>query len=177
MHRTFARLASASEITPLSRENVVIPTTSVELSGLFANPGPASFMQVIRPIVKILGSGEPQDRATSAPIGRRHKTHLSPSQIRDLAARYRSGATMKELAAECGIHQTTVSTYLKKAGVAIRLKAMSSSDIALAKQLYLSGLSLMAVSNRIGRAPNTIRSELIADGVQMRDCHGRVRKG
>lgn len=72
-----------------------------------------------------------------------------------------------------GFHHTTVSNHLKKAEVAIRLKVMSPNDVDLAKELYLSGLSLAAVGDRLGRAPNTIRVELIAAGVRMRDTHGK----
>ena len=52
-----------------------------ELSGLFANPGPASFMQVIRPIVKILGSKEGKAPPNTHVPERRHHIHLSERQF------------------------------------------------------------------------------------------------
>ena len=148
----------------------------MEASGLFANPGPTSFMQVIGPIVKALGEPETASRPDPPARTHRSRTHLSQQDMDDLVAGYKSGATTKELSAIFGIHHHTVSIYLKRRGVALRYKVMRPEQIALARQLYESGLSLAKVADQLGPSHNTIRAELlVAAGVEMRDSHGRQR--
>ena len=147
----------------------------VELSGLFANPRPTSFMQVIASVVKVLDKGESPKRPKSAPPKSRRKIHLTESQMQDLVASYLCGSTILEIAAQHDVCRTTVSKYLKQRGVAIRLRSLGTNDVALAIGLYGSGLSVARVAERIGCAPNTVRSELLAAGVEMRDRHGRSR--
>jgi DNA-binding CsgD family transcriptional regulator len=132
-------------------------------------------MQVIASVVKILDGGEAQKRPKSAPPRIRRKLHLTESQMQDLVASYLCGATTVELAAQHGIHYTTVSKYLKQRGVAIRLKSLGEKDVALVIEMYRAGLSTVRVAEKIGRAPNTVRAALLAAGVQMRDVHGRGR--
>jgi len=145
----------------------------LELSGLFANPHPTLFMQVIGSVVKVLDEGESRKCPKSAPPKSRRKVHLTEAQMQDLVANYLCGATTMELAAQYDIHYTTVSKYLKQRGVAIRLKSLGEKDRALAIELYKSGLSTARVAERIGCAPNTIRSALLDAEVQMRDTRGR----
>jgi hypothetical protein len=45
---------------------------------------------------------------------------LKPAQVDALIAGYQSGKTMKELALEFGMDRRTVSTYLRRAEVAVR---------------------------------------------------------
>ena len=89
-------------------------TASVELSGLFANPRPTSFMLVIASVVKILDMGEVLERPKPAPPKSRRKIHLTEAQMHDLVASYLCGATILDLAARHDICRTTVSKYLKQ---------------------------------------------------------------
>jgi DNA-binding CsgD family transcriptional regulator len=149
--------------------------TRVELSGLFANPCSGGFVQLAGSIVKSLDEEKSRPKPGPAPLKTHHKIHLTEAQMQDLAASYLCGATTVELATQYDIHHTTVSKYLKKRGIAIRLKALTEKDVALAIELYRSGLSSAKVAERIGRAPNTIRAQLLAAGVKMRDVRGRDR--
>jgi len=148
----------------------------VELSGLFANPRPTSFMQVIASVVKVLDIGEPREPSKSAPPKTRRKVHLTECEMQDLVASYLGGATTVELAAHYGMHYTTVSRHLKERGVAIRLRSLPEHDVALAIDLYQAGLSTVRVAEQIGCAPNTIRAALLAAGIKMRDSHGRPKR-
>jgi lambda repressor-like predicted transcriptional regulator len=114
----------------------------------------------------------PETLATSA-SSHRHKQYLSPSQINELIGAYETGATTKELGELYGIHRTTISAILKRNGVALRFQSLGAKDIALAQELYQSGLSLAKVSSRFSCHPNTVRLALKDHGVQMRDCHWR----
>jgi predicted transcriptional regulator len=77
-----------------------------------------------------------------------------------MAARYKEGATVYELAAEYGCHRTTVSARLKKAGVFFRLQSPSSDDIASMVILYESGLSPEEVGEKLGFCANTVRTTI-----------------
>ena len=132
-------------------------------------------MQVIASVVKVLDKGESPKRPKPAPPTSRRKVHLTEAQMQDLVASYLCGTTILELAVLHNICRTTVSKYLKQRGVAIRLKSLPEHDVALAVDLYRAGLSMARVAERIGCAPNTIRAELLAAGVRMRDNHGNER--
>lgn len=144
----------------------------MELSGLFANPGPTSFIQVITGIVEALGDRESRPQPKSSTPTRRHRVYLTTQQMDELVAAYQAGATTKELASEYRIHRHTVSIYLRRRGEPRRHQPMGSEEVVLAGKLYESGLSLAKISERLGPAPNTIRRVLMAEGVEMRDCQG-----
>jgi transposase-like protein len=129
-------------------------------------------MQVIGSVVKVLDKREPRKRPKTAPPKSRRKVHLTEAQLQDLLASYTGGSTIVELAAQFDISRTTVSKHLRQHGVSIRLKGLGDKEIALAIDLYRSGLSVARVAERVGCAPNTFRAELLAAGVKMRDTHG-----
>ena len=144
----------------------------MELSGLFANPRPTSFMQVVGSVVKVLDEIQPRSRREPASGRRRRKVHLTGAQMQELLASYAGGSTILELAAQFDIGRTTVSKHLKQHGVSVRLQGLGEEEIALAIELYRLGLSVARVAERVGCAPNTVRAELMAAGVKMRDTHG-----
>ena len=45
---------------------------------------------------------------------------LSPTEIEELAARYRVGGTVRSLAADFGVHESTARRYLRRRGVVLR---------------------------------------------------------
>jgi len=106
---------------------------------------------------------------------RQRQRRLTEDQVKRMAARYHEGATVYELAKEFGIHRATVSERLKKAAVSMRCQSPRSEHINSMAGLYESGLSLAEVGARIGTSPGTVRRNLLINGVQMRDSHGRKR--
>jgi len=78
---------------------------------------------------------------------------------------------MNELAAEFGIHRTTVRATLDRHGVKPRNHTISEAQINLAAQLYGSGLSLARVGERLGFNAQTIATHLKRLGVTMRSPH------
>ena len=96
---------------------------------------------------------------------------LSPTQIDDLVEAYRAGATMTQLAADFGIHRTTVAGHLDRHDVPRHHEQTTWDDITLrrAADLYATGPSLaevadrydidaQTVANRFRRANTPIRS-------------------
>jgi DNA-binding CsgD family transcriptional regulator len=110
---------------------------------------------------------------------------LRPNEITDLAARYKAGATVYELADRFRIHRGTVSSLLERQGVPRREHSLTSSQIAKAIDLYSSGHSLAKIAPELACNPSTVwlallkagvrMLALLKAGVRMRDSHGRER--
>ena len=90
-------------------------------------------------------------------------------------AGYQAGITLQELGAAFGLHRTTVSGILKRAGVNVRYRSLGSKDIELAIELYESGLSLVKVADRLSCNGGTVWRAFKQQGVVTRDCQGRQR--
>lgn len=89
---------------------------------------------------------------------------------------YQAGASQRELAKRYGIHRTTVTAHLERAGVAVRpTDKLTQDDIAKAAELYTQGWSLARIGDVLGVHPHSVRNRLLAMGVRMRDTHGREK--
>jgi lambda repressor-like predicted transcriptional regulator len=104
---------------------------------------------------------------------RQRQKRLSGDEIAQLIAKYKTGSTTYELAAQFGCHRTTVSEHLKANGVRMRRKPLTEGQVDKAVRLHESGLSLAKVSQQIGADTETIRARLRKRGVVMRDAHYR----
>ena len=60
--------------------------------------------------------------AAARQIGYQRPTQLTPAQLADACARYRQGATLAALAAECGVDRGTIRRWLAAEGVTIHPK-------------------------------------------------------
>lgn len=81
---------------------------------------------------------------------------------------------MNDLARELGVHRVTVRKTLDRAGVALRVKGLSESQVGEARLLYeRDRLSLAAIGERLGVDAGTVHARLREVGVAMRDTHGR----
>ena len=104
---------------------------------------------------------------------RQRQKRLTEARVGDMAARYKEGATVYELAAEFGCNRTTVAERLKRAGITMRLQSPSPEMIDEMVRLYESGLSLVKVGERVGYGASTVHNLLRSRGVQARDTYGR----
>jgi DNA-directed RNA polymerase specialized sigma24 family protein len=109
----------------------------------------------------------------SGPIRQRQR-RLSDVQIQQMTTRYLEGATVYELAVEFDICRSKVSERLKKSGVRMRLQSPTDQEISEMVRLYVSGLSLAAVSKNVGMSVGTVKRYVVQYGVDMRDTHGRL---
>ncbi len=100
---------------------------------------------------------------------------LGPEEIDELVAAFQAGATLREVAAQFGVHRTTVSKQLERRGVRRRQRSLDSSELAEALRLYRTGLSTIAIGQQLGFDGGTIWQALRRAGVQLRDSHGRER--
>lgn len=92
-----------------------------------------------------------------------------------MADRYLNGANVNELAAEFRCTRQTVALQLKEHGVVMRNQPATAEEIARVIELYASGLSLVGVAERTRFSPKSVLNYLRAEGVQLRDTHGRDR--
>jgi transposase len=107
----------------------------------------------------------------------RQKTALrriSDDQVEGLAARYRAGETAPSLAEEFGVTTTTLTKYLRRAGVSVeqgekRRRVWSDEQVAEMVSLYEEGLSQRQIAAQMG-THQTIVSAIL------RKANGHVRR-
>lgn len=104
---------------------------------------------------------------------RRAQRRLEPAEVDRLVDQYRSGATVRELAAEFSVGRTTVSAHLERRGLPRRYNRLGGDALAEAGCLYGDGWSLAMLGERYGVDPGTVRRALRKSGVQTRPRRGR----
>ena len=114
---------------------------------------------------------DPQEASTI----QQRQIRLELAQRKQLVERYQSGVTVYELAEAFCCNRTTVSKVLKRLGVTLRMKPLTTEQIDEAVTLYEQGLSLARVGEQIGASARTIQLRLRERGIAMRDTHGRKR--
>lgn len=97
----------------------------------------------------------------------KRQTSITPELRVELAARYETGATIRELAAWSGAHRQTVVRHLVRAGAEFRQGGLTAEQSQKAEELYLGGVTLVEIADRYGVAASTIGSYLLRCGVAM----------
>lgn len=77
--------------------------------------------------------------------------------VRDqLAADYRAGLGICELARKHSLHRYTVSQHLAAAGVVMR-RTITESEKNSARELYLAGATYAEIARQLKRDPTTVK--------------------
>lgn len=77
--------------------------------------------------------------------------------VRDqLAADYRAGLGIYELARKHGLHRYTVSQHLTAAGVVMR-RTITDNEKVRALELYLAGATYAEIARQLKRDPATVK--------------------
>jgi site-specific DNA recombinase len=143
---------------------------AVEVIGRYSNHCEQG--ERLRDLVEMLPNGPSRAKVqTKKQIHRR----LRRSEIDELLAGYKAGATVYQLAERFGIHRETVSLLLERERIPRRNRPLSPVQIEQARELYATGQSLAKVGGQLGCDANTVRIALVRVGVRMRDCRGRER--
>lgn len=124
----------------------------------------------IRPSdVRSEGPREEEGRLSNPPQRR-----LSPADVHELIAAYQAGATISQLAADLGVHRTTVAVHLDRHQVPRHHEQTAWDDSTLdeAAELYAAGLSLIDVADRFGIDPQTVANRFRRAGVAVRQRRG-----
>ena len=92
------------------------------------------------------------------------------SEIDHLVAAYTAGHSVAELAAELGVHRTTILHHLEQRGIARRrfVRKLSDFDVAKATADYAERESLATIASRLDVDPETVRREFLKAGVKRR---------
>lgn len=112
------------------------------------------------------------DRAPLPVLRVRHNLH--DEEIGEMVAEYRTGDTLRQVAARHGISRARVSSLFEDRGVDRRGRSLTAAQVSTAQDLYLAGNSLATVGLSLGVDGATIRSALLRQGVSMRGTHGEL---
>jgi DNA-binding CsgD family transcriptional regulator len=93
---------------------------------------------------------------------------LSPTKIEELAAAYREGLTLRELAERFQIRHRTAAAHLVRQGVPMRVQGLTDAQAPEAVRLYESGLTLMEVGLQFGVSQGAVRRVVALAGVPLR---------
>lgn len=109
-------------------------------------------------------------RRPTKPVQRR----LTPSELEAMAAGYRHGRSLDELARAFGVHRRTVADHLERLGVArrVNLPKLTPADIERAVSQYQAGDSLATVGKILNVDASTVQRALKRAGVAIRPRPG-----
>lgn len=141
----------------------------------------ARYSKVLRPPLLLLKAVknldfEPPgtaDRLAKLPPRQRVADRLTDRDVEEILAGYRGGLTTRELADQYSLGKTAIQRLLLDADVPMRKQPLTGDDVALAAELYHSGLSLAAVAEQLETHPSTIWRTLTRAGVRLRRRGGR----
>jgi DNA-directed RNA polymerase specialized sigma24 family protein len=134
-----------------------------EVVRLYSNPEAR-----LETLQKSLASAISKLRPGEQPVTRQTQIRLAPHEVKALAAAYRDGKTIKELAQRFGIHRLTVTALLRRHRVEMRRAGLTPDDVAVASQLYADGWSLAKLGKKFGVDAATVWRALRAANVAMR---------
>lgn len=104
----------------------------------------------------------------------RRPRRLSDLQVKTLIDTYQSGTTIKDLAAEYGIHRVTVMEHLRRNEIPRRSdsKRWTPEQLVEVTDLYHEGNSIRVLGQRYRLDPSTVAKRLKRAGVQLRPRRG-----
>jgi predicted DNA-binding protein (UPF0251 family) len=135
---------------------------------LYSNPE-ARLETLQRLLLKATSTGRHREQ----PVTRQTQIRLAPHEVTALAAVYRDGKTIKELAQRYGIHRTTVTALLSRQGVKLRRRGLTSEEIPGVALLYYEGWSLPRLGARFDVNAATVWRTLREAGIAMRSPNER----
>lgn len=112
----------------------------------------------------------PTGNRNGKPLQERAK-RLSEAETTELVTAYRQGASVYELGRRFGIHRTTVSEHLHRAGVptrTVRLVVLNDEDRERALDAARAGMSVRRIATLVGATERVIARTLDEAGVERR---------
>lgn len=99
-------------------------------------------------------------------IRRSPTPRVSDTKRQRVAADYRTGATIAQLAAQYGIHRQTVMRILDQEGVQTRCYVLSQADLPTIRHLRTQGATQRTIAERYGVSRRTVGRYLVRFGVE-----------
>lgn len=120
----------------------------------------------------------PERHDTRGPVVKspaKSQTRLSPSRRAELVADYAAGMPVRAISAKYGVHRGTIPGLARRLGVTARQPGLNDVEQAEAASLYLGGMTLAQVAQRMGISDETVRRAVLAEGGQIRPKGRRPR--
>jgi hypothetical protein len=132
--------------------------------------------------VALTGPRSRLDRLTSLanlPVGGRHspttggprqtQRRLSDAEVVALAAAYRAGTDLNQLAKTFGVHRHTAAAHLRRLAIPLRRQGIDDEDVSEVVRLYVQdGWSLVRLGEKFKCDASTVRQVLMRNGVVLR---------
>jgi AraC-like DNA-binding protein len=112
-------------------------------------------------------------RAHPASSIRQSQRRLDSAAIARLVQRYVDGSAIKDLAAEFGVHRTTITTLLRRAHIEPRQVGLKEGQVQEACALYRDGWSAARLGEQSGVDGTTVWRYLTRAGSVMRSPNER----
>jgi IS30 family transposase len=142
----------------------VIFTTPVEVTGQQSNQVKGRLDRLHRSLIPCnQGVCAPEPllgTPTTAPPRRRRQRRLSVEQVRNLVHAYQTGVAVNRLAADFGVHRSTVLDHVHRAGTRRRYPALDGHQVEEAAHLRRLGKSFRDIGNHLGVHASTVRQYL-----------------
>jgi len=100
------------------------------------------------------------------------QTFLTASEVDRLIGDYLAGMSVKSLAERYGIHRATVFSHLRRRSVPSRRPGLGIDEKAEAVRLARAGVSMRAISRRMGADRKGVRLALVEAGVIVDGTNG-----
>lgn len=149
--------------------------STVDLPKRFSNKRPALKSLIRRVLKGSEGRGsrgrtvERQDtRGAVAKNPAKSQTRLTHERRLELVADYEAGNPVRAIAAKYGGHRGTIPTLVLRSGGLLKTPGLNEEGRARAAALYIEGLSLHEVAERLGLDPKTVRNAVVAQGGSLR---------
>lgn len=86
-----------------------------------------------------------------------------------MAAAYRAGADLKQLAKTFGVHRHTAAAHLRRLAIPLRRQGIDDGDVTEVVRLYVQdSWSLVRLSEKLDCDAETVRQTLKRNGVKLR---------
>lgn len=93
------------------------------------------------------------------------QTFLTAFEVDSLIGDYLTGVSVQELAKRYGIHRATVFSHLRRRSTPRRSLGLDVDDSAEAVRLFRAGVSMRAISRRLGVGRKAVRTALVQASV------------
>jgi len=100
------------------------------------------------------------DRAPRAASSRKIGKKVSPALQQAVVDAYESGMRFTDVATQFDLDESTVTKYLKLAGVSRRSRSMREAEVAEARRLHAEGLTTKRIAEQLGYAWHTVNNVL-----------------
>ncbi|GAA2524220.1 hypothetical protein FB389_2039 [Rarobacter incanus] len=104
------------------------------------------------------------------------QTSLTAPEVDQLVGDYLAGIGVKTLAKRYGIHRATVFSHLRRRDVPSRRVGLGLDEKAEAVRLARAGVSVRAISRRMGVDRKGVRLALVEAGLIMDDMPPQVQR-